>query len=189
MINEPVHVAQVHQNRRHEGETSASNLQAADVRRSERKQATSSKQTSKMESLNAMKASRDRQAEAKIQASPARVDTASPRPRPEAQDAQPPTVQEPPSTAAASPDEEPEKVRESAAPRNDRASSDVEERHETATRHSRPDTPISRGDPGYDFDTESFEASAEEVLSMQVCLSLVSVRFLYPELTMCMPMD
>jgi hypothetical protein len=141
-------------------------MQAADVRRSERKQASASKLTSKMESLNAMKASRDRQAEAKAQAeaSPAaRAEVGSPSQRPDVQEAPPPPPPAKTPVRTARPEEE--RRKESAGLRSELESSEDEEPQE---RRGRPDRVAASPDVGYDLETESFEASAEEVLSMQV---------------------
>lgn len=143
-------------------------LQAADVRRSERKQASASKLTSKMESLHAMKASRDRQAEGKAQGSAtSAAHASSDSPRPDA-GAPPPTLSKTP-VGMTRPDEE--RHRESAVLRSDLGSSDEEAHHGLSSVRGRPDRAGgSPADVGYDLETESFEASAEEVLSMQVRL-------------------
>lgn len=140
------------------------------MRRSERKQASASKLTSKMESLKEMKASRDRQAEAKAQAQAqaeatptARPEAPSPRPRADVEDAPPPPLSKTP-VRLARPDDD--RHKESAALRSGLESSDDEARQHMASRRGRPDR---GGSPG-DIETESFEASAEEVLSMQVWL-------------------
>lgn len=129
-----------------------------------------------MESLNAMKASRDRQAEAKAQAeaAPSNQKDPSPRSRPDIEDAPPPPVAKTP----ARPARQDEDRYKDAGLASDPQSSDDEAQRDVASRRSRLERAGgSPGDVGYDMETESFEASAEEVLSMQVRPKQYSTTF------------
>jgi hypothetical protein len=140
------------------------------VRRSERKQASSSKLTSKMESLKEMKASRDRQAqEARAQPTPPpRAEAASDVGREAASD----------KAVAGDSRRVAAHQKESAVLRSAGMSSSDEEGldEEMPARRARP---LDRGpglseggafspEEGYDAEPDAFEASAEEVLRMQV---------------------